>query len=74
MIMAASDVGDVSRSYGFQKYAFNCFLFVTLSSIITTVVSCNTCHLWVGSLVGGACSTGKLDDLFFYFVCCSLYC
>ena len=30
--------------------------------------------MWVGPLAGGACSTGKLDDLFFHFVCCSLYC
>ena len=74
MIMAAGDVGDASRSYGFQKYAFICFSFVTLSSIIITVVSCITCHLWVGLLAGGAYSTGKLDNLFFHFVCCSLYC
>ena len=61
--MAAADVGDVSSSYGFQEYAFNCVLFITLSSIITTMVSCNTCHLWVRPFAGGACSMGKLDDL-----------
>ena len=74
MIMAAGDAGDVSRSYGFQEYAFICFSFVNLFTIIITVVFCITCHLWVGLLAGGACSTGKLDDLFFPFVCCSLYC
>ena len=74
MIMAAGDVGDVSSSYGFQEYAFNCFSFITLSSIIITVVSCITCHLWVGPLAGSVCSVGKLDDLFFQFVCCSFHC